>query len=105
MTNKENVMNQEHLESTWNNFKGSVRSMWGKITDDDLERAKGNLQSIAGLIQERYGDAKEDIKTKFDPILKKFADRTEETKERLENNQSNFYVKKGTSESRDSSAI
>lgn len=65
-------MNSEHLSGKWKEFKGEVRSMWGKITDDELEATKGDSQAIQGLIQQRYGDKVDDAKTKVSHLMDKY---------------------------------
>jgi uncharacterized protein YjbJ (UPF0337 family) len=53
---KENAhMNSDVLESKWQKLKGEIRSEWGKLTDDDLERIAGNKDKLIGVVQERYG--------------------------------------------------
>jgi uncharacterized protein YjbJ (UPF0337 family) len=53
---KENAhMNSDVLESKWQKLKGEIRSQWGKLTDDDLERIAGNKDKLIGVVQERYG--------------------------------------------------
>ena len=42
----------------WNELKGKARAKWGKLTDDDLDVAKGNKDQLVGLVQEKYGKAK-----------------------------------------------
>ncbi len=36
-------------------MQGNMRKWWGKLTDDDLEQAKGNKDVILGKLQQRYG--------------------------------------------------
>lgn len=48
-------MNKEILEGKWKQIRGEARSWWGKLTDDDLDRAAGKYDVIAGLLQEKYG--------------------------------------------------
>ena len=48
-------MNKDILEGQWKQMRGEARSWWGKLTDDDLERAGGKLDVLAGLLQEKYG--------------------------------------------------
>jgi uncharacterized protein YjbJ (UPF0337 family) len=36
-------------------MKGSVRSKWGKLTDDDLTEIQGETEKMIGKLQERYG--------------------------------------------------
>ena len=48
-------MNQDVIQGQWQQLKGSLKSKWGKLTDDDLSRAQGNHEYLAGRLQERYG--------------------------------------------------
>jgi uncharacterized protein YjbJ (UPF0337 family) len=44
--------------------------MVGKITDDDLDRIAGNGDKLVGILQERYGYAKEKAWEEVDVRLK-----------------------------------
>ena len=65
-------MNEESFHGKWEEIKGSVRSMWGKLTDDELEKTKGDVQQISGLIMQRYGDTKADSTKKLEEIFNRF---------------------------------
>lgn len=54
-------MNWEQIEGNWKQFKGGVKEQWGKLTDDELTRIGGKRDKLAGLIQEKYGRAKEAV--------------------------------------------
>lgn len=62
-------MNSDIVKGKWQDIKGEIRNVWGKITDDELESVKGNLTSIAGLIQQRYGEAKDVVSEKLNRIM------------------------------------
>ena len=47
------------LEGNWKQMKGRVKERWGKLTDDDLTAIAGRRDQLEGMIQERYGYAKE----------------------------------------------
>jgi uncharacterized protein YjbJ (UPF0337 family) len=53
-------MNWDQIAGNWKQVQGSIRQQWGKLTDDDLERAKGHRDTLRGIIQERYGIAKDE---------------------------------------------
>jgi len=55
-------MNWDRVEGDWKQFKGRVKEKWGNLTDDDLERAAGNRDQLEGIIQQRYGIAKDQAK-------------------------------------------
>ena len=48
-------MNQDIIQGTWTQLKGSLKAKWGKLTDDDLSRADGSFKYLVGRLQERYG--------------------------------------------------
>lgn len=80
-------MNNDIIQGKWNEIKGEIRSQWGKLTEDEIETSSGNMTSIAGLIQQRYGAKKEEVQEKLNSILAKFSAKTEEFKNDLKNDQ------------------
>jgi uncharacterized protein YjbJ (UPF0337 family) len=52
-------MNKDILEGRWKQVRGEAKSWWGKLTDDDLDRAAGKVDILAGLLQEKYGYTRE----------------------------------------------
>jgi uncharacterized protein YjbJ (UPF0337 family) len=57
---QEEFMNWDQVQGKWKQMKGSAKTRWGKLTDDDLDVAAGQRDQLVGRIQERYGIAKED---------------------------------------------
>lgn len=55
-------MNWDTIKGNWHQVKGKVKEKWGDLTDDDLTRAEGNEEQLAGIIQERYGIARDEAK-------------------------------------------
>jgi uncharacterized protein YjbJ (UPF0337 family) len=53
-------MNWDRIEGRWKEFKGSFRQKWGDVTDDDLDRAKGKQEELSGVLQRRYGLARDE---------------------------------------------
>lgn len=53
-------MNWDQIEGKWEQMKGSARNRWGELTDDEIQSAKGDREKFVGLIQERYGKAREE---------------------------------------------
>jgi uncharacterized protein YjbJ (UPF0337 family) len=53
-------MNQDRIAGQWKQLKGKIKEKWGKLTDDDLTRADGDVDYLAGKIQERYGIARDE---------------------------------------------
>ena len=65
-------MNEEILKGKWNEIRGEIRSQWANLTEDELEGARGNVTSIAGLIQQKYGAKKEEVMQRLEGILGRF---------------------------------
>jgi uncharacterized protein YjbJ (UPF0337 family) len=72
------MMNKDIFEGQWKQVRGEAKAWWGKLTDDDLDRAAGKLDVFAGILQEKYGyshqHAVEEINkhvTKYESDLKK----------------------------------
>ncbi|MEO1280483.1 MAG: CsbD family protein [Pseudomonadota bacterium] len=59
-------MNWDVIEGNWKQFKGEAQKQWGKLTDDELDKAAGNRQQLEGMIQERYGVARDEAKEQID---------------------------------------
>lgn len=63
---KEADMNWNIVEGNWKQFKGEVKTLWGRLTDDQLDVIAGKRIELAGKIQEAYGitedEAEEQIK-------------------------------------------
>lgn len=43
-------MNKDIVEGKWKQMRGEA-GWWGKLTDDDLDRATGKFEILAGLLQ------------------------------------------------------
>ena len=52
-------MNKDILEGKWKQMRGEAKAWWGKLTDDDLDRAAGKFDVLAGILQEKYGYSRE----------------------------------------------
>jgi uncharacterized protein YjbJ (UPF0337 family) len=48
-------MNWNIIEGNWKQFKGKVKTQWGKLTDDQIDVIAGKRAELAGKIQEAYG--------------------------------------------------
>lgn len=73
-------MDTNMLEGKWNEFKGEVRKIWGKLTGDEVESTKGDMESLSGLIQQKYGSQKDEVSRKLGELRDRF---TEPAKDNL----------------------
>ena len=81
--------NQDQIKGKWKEIKGELRNTWGKITDDEFEQTKGDAEAISGLIQQKYGESKENLKDRLDKIYRTYGDARDQAakdvKEHLKN--------------------
>jgi len=63
-------MNDDILSGQWKQLKGKIRAQWGKLTDDELEKGRGNSEYLVGKIQERYGATREEAEKKLRELQK-----------------------------------
>jgi len=59
-------MNKDIVEGKWKQMRGEAKAWWGKLTDDDLDRAGGKLEVLAGILQEKYGYTREHAAEEID---------------------------------------
>jgi uncharacterized protein YjbJ (UPF0337 family) len=55
------AVNQQTLEGNWNEIKGKLHEKWGQVTKDELQKARGNVDQLVGVIQRKTGEARERI--------------------------------------------
>lgn len=66
-------MNWNQIEGKWHQLKGNAKQQWGKLTDDDLDRAEGNREKLEGILQEKYGKSKQEVQDEVDAWMKSAA--------------------------------
>lgn len=54
-------LNQQTLEGNWNEIKGKLHERWGQVTQDELQKARGNVDQLVGLIQKKTGEARDRV--------------------------------------------
>ena len=69
-------MNSDVLKGKWKEMKGKVKEQWGKLTDDDLDKIEGRSDQMIGLLQQRYGYAREKAEEEDEGFTSSFASST-----------------------------
>lgn len=62
-------MNWDRIEGNWNQFSGKVKEKWGNLTDDEIAQVNGKREQLEGMLQDRYGYAKDQAKKEVDDWL------------------------------------
>jgi hypothetical protein len=70
-------MQQSKILSRWDEIKHSIRVFWGGVSEEELDRCRGDLSAVAELIEQRYGESKNNIKNKLDQLLASYEHETQ----------------------------
>jgi len=62
-------MNWSRVEGNWNEMKGKVKEKWGKLTDDDLTQVGGKHDRLVGVLQQKYGMAKDKVEEQLETFF------------------------------------
>jgi uncharacterized protein YjbJ (UPF0337 family) len=65
-------MNEDVLKGKWKEIKGGVKEKWGKLTDDDLTQVEGNKEKLLGLLQQKYGYAKDKAEQEYKDFIVRY---------------------------------
>jgi len=57
------------LAGNWKQMHGQMKEWWGKLTDDDLTKIDGKRENLVGVLQTRYGYAKDKAETEVNTRL------------------------------------
>jgi uncharacterized protein YjbJ (UPF0337 family) len=64
-------MNWAQIETDWKEVSEQIKRTWGKLSEDDLAAISGQRGRLSGLLQKRYGYAKEDAENKVDQFARR----------------------------------
>jgi uncharacterized protein YjbJ (UPF0337 family) len=62
-------VNEDILKGNWKQIRGKLKQWWGELTDDDLDRVDGNVEELAGRLQERYGYERDEAEREIERRL------------------------------------
>ena len=66
-------MNRDILAGKWLQVRGQVKQNWGKFTDNDLDLISGRYDEIVGLLQERYGYARDKAEKEVTHFIEQYS--------------------------------
>ena len=61
-------MNAQIFKGTWEETKGKIKQKWADLTDDEMLKVEGKHEEIFGILEKRYGYAKDDAKKMIDEL-------------------------------------
>jgi uncharacterized protein YjbJ (UPF0337 family) len=67
-------MNEDVFSGKWREMRGTLRSWWGRLSDDDLERIGGEKDKLIGAVQEKYGQTREQAEREVERRFSEYGD-------------------------------
>jgi uncharacterized protein YjbJ (UPF0337 family) len=68
-------MNQDIFAGQWRQLRGELRSWWGKLTDEDVDKIGGQKDQLIGTIQEKYGYTREKAQQEVERRLQAYSEK------------------------------
>jgi len=65
-------LNRDTLAGQWKQLRGTLKSWWDKLTDDDFDRIAGQKDRLIGTLQEKYGYTRDMAQREVDWRLKDY---------------------------------
>jgi len=93
------MLNYKQINFKWTEIKGGIRNLWAGISNEELDKIKGNIPAVMGLVQEKYGESKENIEEKIESLLDSFDNETD-----LSGRSESSYMRNPTAEDHPSSS-
>ncbi|MEX2092351.1 MAG: CsbD family protein [Pirellulales bacterium] len=72
---------EQRLFGHWDSLKGKIKEHWGQITDDELAEVEGQYDQLVGLIQQKTGEARQQIKKIIDELGEEYSGAFAQAKE------------------------
>jgi len=70
-----NTMNHDIFAGHWKQMRGTLKSWWGKLSDDDFEWIEGQKDKLIGLVQEKYGYTRDQAREEVDRRFNEYGDK------------------------------
>lgn len=64
-------MKWDQIEGKWKELSGKDRASWGEFTDNELVQIAGKREQLIGMLQQKYGLAREEAERQADKWAKK----------------------------------
>jgi uncharacterized protein YjbJ (UPF0337 family) len=65
-------MNEDLLAGRWREMRGTLKSWWGNLTDDDFDWVGGQKDRLIGLVQQKYGYTRDQALDEVDRRLRDY---------------------------------
>jgi uncharacterized protein YjbJ (UPF0337 family) len=78
------MLNKDLLLGKWSEVKNEMKKKWDLLKDEELEKAKGNVNLLVTLLQSKLGISKEEALKRLESVLAQSAIKGLEIKGNIE---------------------
>lgn len=64
-------MNKDIIQGHWKEIKGKLKQQWSKLTDDEIGQMRGTYDELEGVLQKRYGYAKDKAQQEIETFVER----------------------------------
>lgn len=76
------IKNRSHIAiGKWHQKKGNIRELWGKLTGNERTRIAGKQEYMLGVLQEKYGQSRQDAQRALADLATTIDQKKEEMKD------------------------
>ena len=75
---------ENKFKGKWLEIKGNIQN-WGELTNDELDKTKGDIKAIGGLILQKYGHAQDTYGKKLSDIFTQLEAKKDEAVNEIKN--------------------
>ena len=68
-------MNEDIFAGQWKQMRGTLKSWWGKLSEDDFEWIEGQKNKLIDLVQEKYGYTRDQAREEVDRRFNEYDDK------------------------------
>lgn len=69
-------MNQDIAAGQWRQMRGALKSWWGRLSDDDFDWIGGEKDKLVGLLQQKYGQTRDEAAQEVDRRFTQYSSET-----------------------------
>ena len=99
----DDVMNWSTISGTWDDAKGQIKSVWARLTDDDLMHVDGHKDRLVAFIQGEFGISREQAEEQLNEFMTSGASWLAKAKEGAQDfvDKGREYIEKGVAQGRE----
>lgn len=63
------MVTRQELEGQWTEVKGRLQEKWGSLTENELYQARGNVNQLVGVIEQKTGEKRKAIEDFLEEVV------------------------------------